>query len=167
MKHVSVVTNLFRQASSEPTDVRILDFQFSRYQPLVLDLFDILFTTSDKDFRHNHYDYSIKYYYNALSESIRRLGSDPEKLFSFGDLQSQLRKFGKYPFILGLISAPMVLPKADAIPDINQVGQNADRNNGGNAYYEPYDEETQSIFHRRVNDLLTDLIDFGFHKKNY
>lgn len=140
----------------------LLDFQFSRFQSPVLDLFDILFTTSDQNFRQSYYEYSIKYYHDTLSESIRRLGSDTDKLFSFDHLQSQLKKFHKYPFILGLISPPMILPKADAIPVINKSATETTQNANESVDYEPYDEETQAIFHRRVNDLIADLIDLGF-----
>lgn len=125
-----------------------------------MDLFDVLFTTSDKEFRDKHFNNLIRHYHKTLSESIQRLGSDPEKLISFTDLQSQLKKNGKYGLMIGLLTLPLALPDANEIPDMDAEPENEDEET-----LTPYSEATQAIYNKRVNEFLADVIQLGLYSK--
>lgn len=78
------------EGSSIAEDVRLFDFQLHRYCSPAVDLIDFIFTTSDKELRAKHYHSLIRLYYDQLALNIRLLGSDPAKIFTFEDLQSDL-----------------------------------------------------------------------------
>lgn len=140
-----------------------MDWQ-SRFQSPALDLHDVLFTTSDKIFRDHHYKNLIRHYHNTLSESIRRLGSDPEKLFTYADLEAELRKTGNYPMIISIITTLLVIPPSEHIPDLDKPNRDSAGNDEADHTYDPFDEATQQRYRERINGLFTDFIAYGFYK---
>lgn len=132
-----------------------IDFQLSRFQSPVLDVFDILFQLSDQAFRRAHYHHCIDFYYKRLAESIWRFGSDPERLFSFDDMQKQMKKFNKYPAIMGLVASPIVPPEEGASLEIHKNSQEHEKC----SEFKPYEDETQALFSRRMKNFIADLVD--------
>lgn len=151
---------MFNFQTNKLQDTILLDWQITRFCSPVMDLFDVLFTSSDKEFRDKHFHNLIRHYHKTLSESIQRLGSDPEKLISFADLQNQLKKFGKYGLMIGLLTLPLVIPDANEIPGMEIEPENEDDDTPA-----PYSEAIQAIYHRRVNDFVADVIHLGLYSK--
>lgn len=141
----------------------LLDWQFTRFSSPVFDLFDILLATSDKEFRDKSYQNVIKHYYESLSAAIKRLGSDPANLFTFGDLQNQLIKFGKYGFYIGTAAIIAILPD-DCIPSSGELSKAAPTGDSkANETFAQYDEKTEALLRTRMNDLFTDLLSWGYY----
>jgi len=154
-KHAPEMSNL--------VEICILDWQ-SRFESPALDLHDVLFTASDKSFRDKHYKNLIRHYHNTLSESIRRLGSDPDKLFTYADLEAELRKTGSYAMIISIITTLLVIPQAKHIPDLYKLNGDTSYNDDTDNTYEPFDEATQQRYRERINGLFTDFMAYGFYK---
>lgn len=81
-----------------------VDFQLLRLTSPVIDISYYLCTSTDSDV-HQRFNELLHIYYNELSTFLTKLGSDPQKLFTFSDLEDQFRQFGKY----GLIFAPILV----------------------------------------------------------
>lgn len=76
-----------------------------RYCSPALDVLYNISTSTSKSLRDKHFDELLDTYYESLSGMIRRLGGDPDKLFTYEDLRNELRKFGDYMLLLG----PMII----------------------------------------------------------
>jgi hypothetical protein len=71
-----------------------LDFQFSRLTSPICDLSYFLFSCiSEEDIE--HFDEINNLYYKSLSDYLKKLGSDPNKVFPFDAFTNQWRQFGK------------------------------------------------------------------------
>lgn len=139
----------------------LLDWQLVRYCPPVLDLLYNIFSATDKKFRIDHYDTLLKTYYSTLSDSIRKLGSDPNKLYPYASFEQQLRKMGEF----ALLTGPLIIQIAIASPkDVGNLDEYAEMvEKGGTAdLINEYDEDTQMQYTKLINDLVTDLVNYGY-----
>lgn len=138
-----------------------MDWQLTRYAPPALDLLYNIFSATDKEFRAKHYNTLLKTYHSTLSENIRKLGSDPNKLYSYETLEQQLRKFGEFALLFG----PMIIQiKVANAKDIGCLDEYAELVEKGEEpdLLKDYDEETQIEYTRLINDLFTDLVNYGY-----
>lgn len=134
-------------------EVAIVDWQHSRYTSPALDLLYHIFAMTDKKLRDEHFETLLKTYHGALSQIMRRLGSDPDKLFSYDDLQSELRRVGDY----ALFTAPMII-----LIRLRSASDEVESKPEEGKYVCTFGEETQKIYDETLNDAITDLIDYGF-----
>lgn len=144
------------------TELCILDWQIARYCPPVLDLLYVIFSSTDKTFRDQHYDTLITTYYSALSAMIQRLGSDPMQLYTFEQLQMQLRKFGDFALLCApiIISLRLAKTKTKTKVDTNEMNRTAD---GETAHItNEYDEQSQIEYNRMIRELVDDLVSYGY-----
>lgn len=138
-----------------------MDWQLTRYCPPVFDVLYHIFSSTDKNFRKQHYDDLLMAYYSSLSQTIRKLGSDPEKLYSFSDFQKQLRKFSEF----ALMTCPfLILFKVAETEDISNLDEYAERmeNDGQTNLINSFNKRTQSKYSRLINDLVSDFVDYGY-----
>lgn len=138
-----------------------MDWQLVRYCPPVLDLLYNIFSATDKKFRIDHYDKLLKTYHTTLCNSIRKLGSDPNKLYPYTSFEQQLRKMGDFALLCGpliiqiAVANPKDIGNLDEYAELVEKGENADLVN-------EYDEDTQMEYTRLINDLVTDLVNYGY-----
>jgi thiamine kinase-like enzyme len=104
------------------SDVCFLDFQLSRLASPVYDLSYFLFTCLSEDDIPN-FDEIVNVYYESLSEFLRKLGSDPDKMFPFEELQKQWKRFS----LFGLTMLPAIikicLSDSDEVNDLAEVAE--------------------------------------------
>lgn len=146
----------------EPLEVCFIDWQLSRYGSPVLDLHYLISTSTDRDFRQKEYQSLMEHYYRTLSQSIRRLGSNPDKLFSYDDFHNELKKFGNFVLLMGTMMTEMMLIDPKDIPDIDDSAEevaSVDKNLNVFAYNEQRDRE----YDRRINDLFDDFVGMGYY----
>lgn len=119
-----------------------------------------MLTSTTKELRAKHYDDLINIYYNNLAGIIRDCGSDPEKLFSFSDLQSQLKQFGIY----GVMMAPMLLQimVSDSKDLMNLEGWA--ENGQIEASICNLNELSEKMFKEAITDALDDAKQYGWFK---
>ena len=77
----------------------------ARFGSPVIDLLYFIFSSTTKKLRDAHYEDLIQIYYDTLASTMKALGSDPEKWFTFNDMQDQFKQFGVY----GVHTAVMLL----------------------------------------------------------
>lgn len=108
------------QDVSNPDDLCIIDYQACKFASPVLDLFYNIFGSTESEFRQKEYQNLLQHYHKSLSKAIRRLGSDPELLFTYKDLENELLRFGKYPFLTGPMQIQMHVAKSQEIANLDE-----------------------------------------------
>lgn len=141
----------------------LLDFQLSRYSPPVLDLLYNIFASTDQPFRAQHYDKLLKMYYDTLCNTVKKLGSDPNKLYTFKDLESQLKKYGEFALLCGPMIIQNKVANASNVGNLDDYAELVE--NGVEAdLITQYDEITQMQYDSLINGLVTDLVSYGYVK---
>lgn len=70
---VWINNTMFRKdAQGKPIEVRLFDWQFSRYASPVTDIILFLLPCTRKSLRDKHYEELVKIYYESLSNYLRR-----------------------------------------------------------------------------------------------
>lgn len=141
--------------------VSIVDWQIAHYSSPVLDVLYQIFTSTDKPFRDQHYHKLLHAYYASLSENIRKLGSDPNKLYTYENFQDQLRKFGDFVLFGGPGIIQQKLAKEEDVADMDEYAKLIEK--GEKAHLiKPFDGQTQLEYSTLINGLVTDLVNYGY-----
>lgn len=77
---------------------------------------------------------------------IRKLGSDPDKLYSYENLQFQLKKFGNFTLICAPIIISLRKNKREHVENIHK----------------DFIDETQEEYNKEMNDLVSDLLNYKY-----
>lgn len=147
--------------AKEVADLCFIDWQAPRMESPVLDVFYHIFTCTDRSFRQAEYHQLLKHYHSILSAQIQRLGSNPEKIFTFDDFHGQLKKFGKFPFIFAPVFVQHYLTAPENIANLDEMSEkmateNVDLRKG------EFDNDTQTVYAQRQNELFEDLVGLGY-----
>lgn len=137
-----------------------LDWQLSRYTSPALDLHFHFFSSTRKALRDDHYTELLNIYHDALTDIVRRLGSDPEKLFRLEDLMEELKACGKYAVIIGVSMVPFVLSEPNEIADMEEYSVRFAK--GEKATLFTSDINPNSVYSEAVNEIVGDVIAYGF-----
>lgn len=96
-----------------------------------------------------------------MSRTIRKLGSDPNKLFTWDNLQSEFQRCGAF----ALSYVPMILQLKVAnqshIANLDEFSERIDRNEDADIVI-GFDNDTLMVYTEVINDLLTDLVHYGY-----
>lgn len=145
--------------------ISFLDWQIIRYASPATDLVYNLFTVTDKAMRDSDYDNFIKIYHESLSKTVRLLGSNPDELFSFDDLQNELKKVGVY----ALLMAPMLLQLQNAdqskIVDQKEMFDKIEEGDNRPELITGLNDEGQGKYEERWQDVIDDILKFGYFRK--
>lgn len=138
----------------------MLDWQLSRLGSPVLDLSYFFMSSTAKPLRDKHFDEFIQIYYTNLANTLRACGSDPESLFSFENLQDQLKEFGHY----GVTMAPMLL--SIIVNDPSNLVQMDDfaESSDEKKTMAKFDDKSKGLYISRVTDVISDAKRYGWIK---
>lgn len=138
----------------------MLDWQLSRLGSPVLDLSYFFMSSTAKPLRDKHFDEFLQIYYNNLANTLRACGSDPESLFSFENLQDQLKEFGHF----GVTMAPMLL--SIIVNDPSNIVQMDDfaENMDEHKTMAKFDKKSEERYVSRVSDVISDGKSYGWLK---
>jgi hypothetical protein len=154
------VTNIVFQDNNKTklSDVCFLDFQLSRLASPVYDLSYFLFTCLSEDDIPN-FDEIVNVYYESLSEFLRKLGSDPDKMFPFEELQKQWKRFS----LFGLTMLPchnksLFVGFKDEVNDLAEVAES------GRQITDAFSKAVKNAeeFGKRALPIIKLAIDKGF-----
>ncbi|XP_055308855.1 uncharacterized oxidoreductase dhs-27-like [Sitodiplosis mosellana] len=136
-------------------DIRLLDWQVIRHGSPAIDIAANIFTSTDKSLRDDEYENLLQLYYNTLSKTVKLLGSNPDELFTFENLQSELKRCGIYALLLSPLS--IQVSQADA----SQLAERGDKSGlvGG------LTETGQLEYERRLNGVFEDVTRLGYINK--
>lgn len=141
--------------------INFVDWQLAHYCSPAVDVLYNIFTSTDKQFRDQHYATLLDTYYSSLCEMIRKLGSDPMKLYTFQDFQLQLAKCGEFALLYAPIIFSFRMAQAKDVANLDEYAEHLDNGNDADLLCQ-FDENTQKIYSRLINDAVIDLIDYGY-----
>lgn len=72
---------LVRNIGQDQKEALLLDFQLARTANPSTDLSFLIYSCTQKSFRDQYFDTILKTYHSLLSDAIKTLGSDPEKIY--------------------------------------------------------------------------------------
>lgn len=155
----------FSSRKGTADDVRFLDWSVIRYVSPVIDLVLIIFTSTDKSIRDKEYDNLLKCYHESLSTTVELLGSNPNELFTLGDLTDELKRCGNYALML----APLVLQvlQADS-SEMTRLEEMYDEKAKGERQFDfitSLSEKGQTEFDRRLNEVFEDIVNLGYYRR--
>ncbi|XP_055321909.1 uncharacterized protein LOC129577979 [Sitodiplosis mosellana] len=147
-------------------DIRLLDWQVIRFGSPAIDLLYNLFTSTDKALRDKEYDNLLQFYHKSLSRTVQLLGSNPDELFTFDDLQSELKRCGNYALML----APMLIQISQAnsseVTNLDEMcDKMAEGENANQGLVTGLTEHGQAEYERRLNDVVEDVVRLGYYHK--
>lgn len=145
-------------------EIRFLDWQINFFGSPAVDITFNLFTSTDKVLRDKEYDNLIKLYYNSMSNTVRLLGSDPDELFTYEDLLSELKRCGIYALLLVPLVLQVLLANSSEIPNFDEMCDKAVEGNGQIGLVTGLSGEGQSEFVRRINEIFEDVINLGYYE---
>ncbi|XP_055637425.1 uncharacterized protein LOC129776066 isoform X2 [Toxorhynchites rutilus septentrionalis] len=108
-------------ANGVPQRAKMLDYQLARYSSPALDISFFIYSCTSQALREAHYEDMLKSYHESLSEMLRDLGSDPEQLFPYFELQKEMREFGRFGCGMGMESVPFSLLDENEVADLDQI----------------------------------------------
>lgn len=122
-----------------------------------------IFSSTDKPFRDQYYEKLLKTYYSSLSQTIQKLGSDPNKLYTYENLQMQMEKYSDYALLLAPMIIGIRVAKAKDVVNLDNFAEMIDRGEDADIIGQ-FDDETEEEFSRQINGLITDLHNYGYVK---
>lgn len=146
----------------------LVDWQFSRPASPVDDLVMFLCSTTEKKLREDHYHDLLKSYHDSLTEIVQRCSSDPEKLFTFEDLESQLSPFGTYGVIEAPLTVSLMVVDSKNFTDMNEFAETAktgDGNTTESSQVANFNQKTEELYKQRLTDVLEDARKYGWSEE--
>lgn len=143
-----------------------MDWQSTRYVSPVIDIVYNLFPSTDKEFRDKEYDNLLKTYHKSLSNTVRLLGSNPDELFTFDDLQSELKKYGNFALLLAPIEIQIGQADSSELTNLDEMFDKMAKGEGRQEFITGLNEKAQSEYNRRLNGVFEDVVDnLGYYRK--
>lgn len=112
--------------------------------------------------RDRSYTDLLQIYHAALSDTVRKLGSDPDKLFRYSDLMSELRANGSFALVMGVLLVAFVLAKPDDVRDMDEYTERLAKGEEVSAFTNS--GEDSEVYIKVVNDLIGDIIAYGYYQ---
>lgn len=133
-----------------PTDHRFIDFQVTRVHSPAFDLAYFFYTSAPKRIM-DKVDTYLGIYYDSLSDFLRQLGSDPEKVFPFEIFMKHWRQFRRFGLTMSLFGFRFILSEED---EVITLSKNDD-------YIESFQQEmkNQKEQDRRVTDIVKHFVE--------
>lgn len=82
---------LFRYESDEPTECKIVDFQFINYNPPVFDVLKLIYQSTTLEMRKQHFESFLTFYYNQLQNELTESGIDASLVLSLEQFRSSVQ----------------------------------------------------------------------------
>ncbi|KAL6263306.1 hypothetical protein P5V15_006104 [Pogonomyrmex californicus] len=100
---------LIRDIGQNQKQALMLDFQIARCASPILDLSFLIYSCTLKSFRDQHFDDVLKIYHSELSDTIKLLGSDPEKIYPWDQFMKEVQEQFGFGVFAALEAIPLTL----------------------------------------------------------
>lgn len=144
-------------------EIRFLDWQISHYGSPAIDIVYNVFTSTDKSLRDKEYTNSIKLYYDSLSKTVKLLGSDADKLFTYDDLLGELKRCGVYALLMAPILLQISQADSSEIPNLDEMCDKVAEGDSNIALITSLSAKGQLECDRRLNEVFEDVIELGYY----
>lgn len=130
-----------------------------RFGTLATDVLYVIFSSTDKALRDKEYHYLIALYHKSMSNIVKLLGSDPDKLCPLENLKNELKRYG----YIALMMAPMIIEMSQS-DSIEMPGTSNEAGAEGGGEGSGLSPAGQLEFNRRINELLEDIVNLGYYR---
>lgn len=137
-----------------------------RYVSPGVDLVYNLFTSTDSTLRDLEFDNLLNIYYESLSNMVRLLGSDPDELFTFKNLQDELKTCGIYALITGPMVIQISLATSSEMTNLNEVFDKT-VDGGTIELTSELNKEAKNCYEQRLSEMIEDVLKRGYYRKVY
>ncbi|KFB41199.1 hypothetical protein ZHAS_00008763 [Anopheles sinensis] len=154
---------MFRYQDVTPTNIKLIDWQLSRYGSPVLDLVYFIFNCTDEELRSHSYHRLLSIYYDSLSKHLHNLGGNVDKLFPRSAFRDHLKRFGRYGFLMSLMVMPIICTPNDELPDTNETMEKLmkDMTNGTESeMVYGTTEKAAARYRKRMSGAIRDVISY-------
>ncbi|XP_031627331.1 uncharacterized protein LOC116343428 [Contarinia nasturtii] len=147
--------------NGKPVQMALIDWQTTRHSSPIIDIIYFLFCCTTKELRDNYYEEMLNVYHVNLSTHMRRLGSNPDKLFPFTMLLEHCRKFAKFGLILSTALLPIMTSddgnqiNFDELAEDVKRGKELDENLFATA-------NSRNEYYARLRDVVIDMIELEY-----
>lgn len=131
----------------------------SRLGSPALDIAHFLMTSTTKPLRDKHFDEFLRIYYNALAATLRTCGSDPDKLFTFENLQNELKQFARFAVTVAPMMLQVIVSDANDIVAMDDYAATID---DGARDMATFDDSSEARYLNRVSDAINDARMYGW-----
>ncbi|XP_037052188.1 uncharacterized protein LOC119085789 isoform X3 [Bradysia coprophila] len=151
--------NLFysNDGQSTPQRIALLDWQVSRCASPGLDISYYLMSSTNKQVRERYYDL-LQVYHNSLSNLMLKLGSDPDKWFTFDDLIGQMKTVGKFGVIMAPTLLEVLVSDPKNIVDLDDITKDSKTV----TEFATLDASESKLYKERLRDVIKDAVRFGW-----
>ncbi|XP_037052162.1 uncharacterized protein LOC119085771 [Bradysia coprophila] len=158
------INNLLYRGSSKPSNVCLIDWQLSQFGSPAIDVACFLFCSLSPQLRNEHFDQFMNIYYGTLESTLRKLGSDPTKLFTFDNLRDQMRQFSKYVMYLAPIMIGIMTSDMTKVPSFDEVTRRMDLLTNDPTADVTLDDafEENDAYKHRMSNLIRDMDRLGY-----
>lgn len=153
---------MFNYEEGDPVAVSIVDWQLSSIRSPVFDISRFLFSVCRKK-ELDKLEELLKYYYACFSEHLNKLGSDPEKLFSFSNFRRHWTKYSQFGIIGSSMTMKLAVLDEEEAPSIAQLEKGVDYNDtfnmalsGKELYYQRMKDVVSAYFEMKSNNKFLD-----------
>ncbi|XP_044758337.1 uncharacterized protein LOC123316359 [Coccinella septempunctata] len=121
------------EKQSQPNQVYFLDFQLSRPESPATEISSVLYNMGDRECFEN-FQNLLSVYHDKLSETLRSLGSDPDKLFPMDILKRHLGQYAFFSVLHSFIYTRVAQCQLDEAPDLGEMAENGKDLDGAFAF---------------------------------
>ncbi|KAJ9598055.1 hypothetical protein L9F63_026838, partial [Diploptera punctata] len=118
--HYNPDTDEVDDVSGKVEDVRLLDFQLSRYSSPALDLQYFMCNCPNDEVRFQHRDSLLEEYYSELADYCKSMGLESE-LISFKQLKEEFEEKNFFGLITACTVLRLMLAEKEDVPDLKNV----------------------------------------------
>lgn len=142
------------------SEISLIDWQMIRCVSPAMDLLYSLCTSTDKELRSVEYDNLFHEYYKELSLNLRKMGSDPDTIYPFAQLQNDLKLCGNFPLLIAPALLSVCLSSSDEAVDLNELS-----NQKETSLVKELNSENKNVFEKRITDLIEDFYELNYFRK--
>lgn len=138
-----------------------------RYASPVIDLLNNFFASTDKKTRDEAMEDLFREYYEQLSSNIRKMDSDPEKLFPFEAFEKELMLCGSFGFLMPPIVIEISQVDAKDVVNMDELCEKMANGEGGESMslVQGLSDSAQFVYNKRINECIGDLVERGYFQK--
>lgn len=127
-------------------DIRLIDWQMTRFGSVASEVMYYLFCCNDKSFRDQHQSDLLEIYYASMRDLLLRFKLDVSEFFPFEKFTEQLKTFGKFAFAMAMFTMPIYCKYPEKLFD----NKDAELTDGEKSAVTHYNEMMRNV----IQDLV-------------
>lgn len=143
----------YKDSKACPSDMKILDWQFSSTGSPIIDLAFFFYTCSSEEVIRDYRNY-LDVYYNSVVEVAKQFGIEPDQVFPRNAFDAEWKKYASIGLYKALFFVNISLTETSEAPDLQE-----DVKNGGNVMDLMTNIGNLEDYGRRITNIVHHLMD--------